>query len=145
MMWRAKAVFSKEGEGIVTSQSANVRKREKKVGVGGEEKGGCGPIGWVNLFLFKPTSHQGILIKRPFLRGERASSKEIFFPCNNRKRNRAGTFLSEMDGRCTDAAVISSLTSTKATHDVRSGQIDGCLRSSSSWREALSRLIPKRT
>ena len=114
-------MFSKEGEGIVTSQSANVRKREKKVGVGGEEKGGCGPIGWVNLCVFNQTSHPGILIKRPFVRGERASSKEIFFPCNNRKRNRAGTFLSsEMDGRCT--AVISSLTSiTKATHDVREG------------------------
>ena len=95
MMWRAKAVFSKEGEGIVTSQSANVRKREKKVGVGGEEKRGRGPIGWVNLLLFNPTSHSGT----PFVRGERASSKEIFFPCNNRKRNRAGTFLSEMDGR----------------------------------------------
>ena len=92
-------MFSKEGEGIVTSQSANVRKREEKVGVGGEEKRGRGPIGWVNLCVFNPTSHPGILIKRPFVRGERASSKEIFFPCNNRKRNRAGTFLSsEMDG-----------------------------------------------
>ena len=93
-------MFSKEGEGIVTSQSANVRKREKKVGVGGEEKRGRGPIGWVNLFVFNQTSHSGTLVKRSFLRGERASSKEIFFPCNNRKRNRAGTFLSsEMDGR----------------------------------------------
>ena len=96
-------MFSKgvEGEGIVTSQSANVRKREKKVGVGGEEKGCLGPIGWVNLLLFNPTSHPGFVIKRLFVRGRESQFKGDLFSLQQQEEKSSG-HISLRDGR-TDA------------------------------------------
>ena len=109
----SKSGSLKGGEGIVTSQSANVCKREKKVEEwsgreGREGKPATDRFG-ESVLLFHLTSQK---IKRPSER-ESQFKRDLFSLCN-RKRNRAGTFL--RDGR-PRTAVISSVTSTNQVHD----------------------------